>query len=529
MPRRPARSASSAGAESNSILVIFLVFFVLISLTLGVFLYLAQDKISTAEAARKKAEEAKTAVDKDLKSQESYWRPKFMMWIDPASVEESDQVAVADKEKDGAFMDSRPEKFKVLAKEMEGDGNTPGMVGPVDPGTGKPKHPVKERLKALEQQLAEANKNFATKQREYDSLKTEFSTYQKEWNGDTTAKKVKDAQNAAETQKQQALAQKEEELTDARRKITETTQNLTQELEKTRKEFAEQEKKIRAEVDTEKEKLIGLQQELRSKYSARTLVQLDKPRGRIVSVDRHAETVYINLGTAAHLPPQVTFAVYGRGPGGKVLPEPKAKIEVLRILDQSLSLARVTAMAKPSAIRAESDPDREAFWITDPKQFYRATEAILPDDLLFNPVWDPDRHIHVGLVGFFDIDGDGQDDLESLVRMLRDLGTVIDARPVMSAGTYKMVGKIDHQTDYLIVGKEMPAGVKPASPEDQPAKFESDALNRGIEILRLQRFLDKVGYSTIRVPVPKTAPPSGNNPIGAPPGAKEEGKKDEGK
>lgn len=537
MPRRPARSASSGGGDSNhTILVIFLVFFVLISLTLGVFLYLAQDKIAAADSAKDKANKDRQAADKERDQYRDYYRVKFQSWYDPASVGEDEFQAMQALDKDESFRSGRPEKFAGLQKDMEGDpnGNTPeaknGAVGPVDPATGRPANPLKAKLKALEQQLATTTKNYNSKQKEFETLKAEYSQYQKDWNSANQSAALKKAQDAADTQKQQALAAKEAELADARSKITATTQSLAQELEKTKKEFEEREKKVRSEVDDEKDKLVKLQQELRIKYSSRQLVQLDKPRGRIVNVDRNGELAYINLGTDAHVPPQTTFSVYGRGPGGKVLPEPKAKLEYVRPIDRSLGLVRVTALAKPAGIRAEADPDRPAFWITDTKQFYRATEPILPDDLIFNPIWDPSHPVHVALVGSFDMDGDGQDDLDSLIRMLRDLGAVIDAYPDMKEG-YKVVGRLDYQTDYLVVGSTPPTQVGKRN-VDNRHEFEEQARSRGIEIYRLQRFLDRIGYSSIRIPTPKAGSGVPAAPAAAPKeenGAKkdEAGKKDE--
>ena len=509
MPRRPARSASTGGGDSNhTILVIFLVFFVLISLTLGVLYYLAQDKISSAEAAKKKADDDKRAADKERDNYRDYYRVKFQSWFDPASVGEDELQAMQALDKDEKFRADRPEKFVGLQKEMEGDpsGATEeaksGAVGPVDQASGRPKNPLRGKLKAREQELASTTKNLNTKQKEFDTLKAEYSQYQKDWNSANQSTAIKKAQDDAENQKRQAIAQKELELTDARAKITATTQSLAQELEKTKKEYDEREKKIRGEVDDEKDKLAKLQQELRTKYSSRQLVQLDNPRGKIISVSRNGETVYIDLGTDAHVPPQTTFSVYGRGTGGKVLPEPKAKLEYIRATDRSVGLARVTALAKPAAIRAEADPDRPAFWITDTKEFYRATDPILPNDLIFNPVWDPNHPVHVALVGSFDLDGDGQDDLDSLIRMLRDMGVVIDAYPDMKEG-YKIVGRLDYKTDYLIVGNTPPTQIGKKN-VDNRREFEEQAHSRGIEVLRLQRFLDRIGYSSIRVPTPKT-------------------------
>jgi hypothetical protein len=528
MPRRSARSAPTGGGDTNhTVLVIFLVFFVLISLTLGVFLYLAQEKISAADTAKDKAQKDLQAADKERNEYRDYFRAKFQSWVDPASLGEDELQTMQTLDKDETFRSKRPEKFAALQKDMEGDPNANtteaknGLVGPMDPATGRPANPLRGKLKALEQQLATTTKNYNTKQKELDTLKAEYSQYQKDWNSANQSAAIQKSANDAEAQKKQALDQKGQELADARAKITATTQSLAQELEKTKKEFDEREKKTRAEVDEEKDKLAKLQQEIRIKNTARQLVQLDKPRGRVVRIDRNGETAYIDLGTDAHVPPQTTFSVYGRGPGGKVLPEPKAKFEYVRPLDRTLGLVRVTALAKPSAIRAEADPDRPAYWITDTKQFYKATDPILPDDLIFNPIWDPERSVHVALVGSFDIDGDGQDDLDALIRMLRDMGVTIDAYPDLKEG-YKVIGRIDYQTDYLVVGSTPPTQVGRKN-VDNRREFEEQARSRGIEILRLQRFLDRIGYSSIRVPTPKAG--SGLAPLPTPkeePGKKEE-------
>src|SRR5262249_36984674 len=161
----------------------------------------------------------------DADRQRNFYRVVMQDWID-GSAEDSESLAAQEIGKGENFRNSLPPKFAVLEKEMIGDGATPGMVGPIDQQTGKPKRSLKSRIQALEQQLATTTKNWNDKQRELDSLKAEHSQYVKDWNGDKLAQAVKQAQDNAEAQKKQALAQKDDELKQARQKITDTTQSL---------------------------------------------------------------------------------------------------------------------------------------------------------------------------------------------------------------------------------------------------------------------------------------------------------------
>src|SRR5262249_27778223 len=139
MPRRSARSASTGGGDTNhTVLVIFLVFFVLISLTLGVFLYLAQEKISAADTAADKAKKDAQAAVKELSEYRDYFRAEFQSWVDPASLGEDELQTMQTLDKDETFRSKRPEKFAGLQKDMEGDPNANtteaknGLVGPMD-------------------------------------------------------------------------------------------------------------------------------------------------------------------------------------------------------------------------------------------------------------------------------------------------------------------------------------------------------------------------------------------------------------
>src|SRR5205814_522187 len=52
---------------------------------------------------------------------------------------------------------------------------------------------------------------------------------------------------------------------------------------------------------------------------------------------------------------------------------------------------------------------------------------LLPNDLIFTPLWRPGQQDHFALVGMMDIDGDGVDDREKVHDLIRINGGIIDA------------------------------------------------------------------------------------------------------
>jgi type II secretory pathway pseudopilin PulG len=514
MPRNKARPSAggSGGGDSSFGLILSLVVFVLISLVLAFFLYQAQEKIDQATKAAESAKaESKKAQD-NLTQEQAYYEGKFRSWIDPGDMNEQDRLTMLDAEKKlrGAEGDKRYPWFQTLAKALEGDeagadaAAKGGLIGPIDPNTGTPKTTLRKRLDDQAKENKALADNFAAKQAELETLNKQFTDYKAQWNEKKLADTLKDQIAKHEQQIKTLEAQNAE----AKKNYDTALEGVKQEMQKA---LADQQKKLNDELEKERrrvteaeEKLVAATKEIRDRNTAKKLSDLDAPKGKVVRVDNNGASVYVNLGSNQHVPPQLTLAVYGRGPGGKVLSEPKAKLELVNVLGPTLSLFRVTAMAKPADIRAENDPDAAAFWITDPSQFYRSRNPILADDLLYNPAWDPNKRIHVALVGAFDLDGDGQDDIDALNRMLREMNVIIDALPNPREG-YKVDGALTYQTDFLIVGSAPPTGARVAS-KDNRTEFESEARRRGIEVLRLQKFLDRIGYSAIRVPTPKAGP-----------------------
>src|SRR5262249_57473142 len=84
-------------------------------------------------------------------------------------------------------------------------------------------------------------------------------------------------------------------------------------------------------------------------------------------------------------------------------------------------------------------------------EFDYIRDGAAPGDLLYNAVWRKGAADHIALVGVFDINGDGTDDIDLVVRDLSKMGVLVDA--YFDLRQRKWVGQVNEQTRYLIVGR----------------------------------------------------------------------------
>ena len=146
--------------------------------------------------------------------------------------------------------------------------------------------------------------------------------------------------------------------------------------------------------------------------------------GRVVRVAHRIDRVYLDLGTADGLRPNLSFAVYPQTATDFQRDEFKAMIEVTRITGEHQSEARIT--------------------LEDP------TNPILPKDFVLTATWDPGYSVPIALIGLFDLDGDGSSDRLRLVQMIENNGGRVAA---MIDEQGKVIGKIDATTRYAVMGQ----------------------------------------------------------------------------
>src|SRR5262249_6772937 len=173
------------------------------------------------------------------------------------------------------------------------------------------------------------------------------------------------------------------------------------------------------------------------------------------------------------------------GTDAKPLREGKATLEVVSVLSDHVSQARITSWR-----------DRER-------------DPVLKGDLLFNPAWSPNMRQHVAIAGTVDLTGEGHDDLQELIRTLERQNVIVDAYLDTKELTVKGKG-LTRQPDYLNLGEAPDVGNSGIVKEDDPkakrrteilatmTKMQEEATRNGVAIISLRKFLAMSGYRAPR-------------------------------
>ena len=556
-PRRVSSPKPTPPAgQTPVVLIIFLVFFILLSLGLGVLVYLDQDKI---DSARKQAEQAQAEAKKWQEAERierQYFTQKLRYWWDNTAGDAQDFRTLADMEaewsdpgRNDPRTDAEHKWFAPLRALMEGDPNARdpearrGLIGPYDNQNGKTATCMREVLENLKKQVAILSANLREEQDKLAKKTQEFEEYKKEYNRDVLDAEIKKVRTEYERQIKARVEEKDRTIAELNKKMEEVTRDFEKMLADSRKAHQAELAKRDEEVQEVKRQVEIEKAEIRRKTQAAEQVALDKIRGRIIRVTPSDHTVYLDIGSDQRVVPGLKFSVRGVGPGGNPEGEPKAMVEVISVVGPSVSLARIIKVAKPEfarigrdpVTRQRIDPGSELYWISDPRQFHLTRNPVVQGDLLFNPLWDPNEPIHVVLAGFFDLDGNGTDDLDFFRRYLTDIGVQVDGYLDPNSDN-KLRGKLDYQTDYLIVGGFGTLETGPTAPPlDEQIRqaiggpmgkavleLNKQALEKGIAVVRLKDFLAKMGLTGIRVPGLRVSGPAEG--VSAPPanGAKPE-------
>jgi len=205
----------------------------------------------------------------------------------------------------------------------------------------------------------------------------------------------------------------------------------------------------------------------------------DREDGQIVSIDNTTRTVWISIGSAEKLHPQVSFSVYTsdhRGIG-RGIEDIKAKIEVTRILEPHLAEARIL--------------DEDLF------------RPIAEGDPIYSPLWSAGRKEYFAIVGRPDLDDDGKSDWDLIREIITTSGANIDLIVDDEAQRQPADGKLSARTKFLIVGDIDDPAKFSGIPEKQKLAFDmqkqhdaliNEARLYGIRVVRLNDFLDYVGF-----------------------------------
>ena len=218
-------------------------------------------------------------------------------------------------------------------------------------------------------------------------------------------------------------------------------------------------------------------------------VHFEVADGKVDWVNQRNRTVMVNLGYLDGLKTQISFSIYEQGqpirPKGSKKEEanpslivsdkkdpfaPKAKIEIIRIIDKHLSEARI---------------------VSD-----ELSNPILPGDQVYTPAWHRGKAMHFAIVGDIDVDSDGQTDMKRMLDIVRLGGGVVD---VYVSKDGKKNGKLSVETRFVVQGKTP----QPGTPRyEAMQEVVADANRMGIDVISLQKMLNLMGWEATERAVP---------------------------
>lgn len=195
-----------------------------------------------------------------------------------------------------------------------------------------------------------------------------------------------------------------------------------------------------------------------------TVNRFEQPDGRVTLVNQAQRLVWINLGQKDGLQRQTTFAVFDHDENGVAQAEPKARLEVVRIVGDHLAECRIL----------EDKP----------------ADPILQNDVIFTPAWSPGLKVHFALVGFMDIDRDSVSDREQIRNVIQMSGGIIDAE-LSDDGT--RTGNLTVNTRYLVLGEK--PNERSGTRMLQEYNFMLGEVNKyGTETINVQKLMAMMGY-----------------------------------
>jgi hypothetical protein len=473
--------AARAG-ESKQALIITLVFFILLSIILGVFTYMGYadaDKLlkdkNTAENNEKNAKTERDGQRNLMLVARTY------MGLPPADKKEL-TVAYEDVGKLAA-KDDNAKTLQDLEKTLGWDKNK-----------GLPNTDFMRRVAELEKKTKELQDMVAQKEDESKKREAEAKRYREQRDGfEVDAKKKLDEINAranADLEKYKESLRKQLESFGDQGKIIEALKDEGANKDVALKKLADANNKRIKELQTQLDKL----DEKKVKFTSQ---MFDQPRGKIVRMDKTGTQPFINLGKEDRVRPQLTFSIHALGTDGRPLKESKGSLEIVTVISDHLSQTRITSQGD-----ATRDP-------------------VVSGDVLMNSAWDPNQKRHVAIAGIVDLTSEGLKNrpaealraVEEFMRSLENQGIVVDAWIDFVDNSIKGKG-ITSDTDYLILGDVPKArvGIVPegnASDKRQEdvvklrTKMIDEATRVGTPVIKLRDFLTMTGY---RVPRPKESP-----------------------
>jgi len=424
-------------SRDNQTLQIIVIVLTLLVIGLGVGLLLVNNARKTAVAraadAESRAQDAAQA-ERDIQTNANNYK-QWMGFQEDDSYETIQQAFNEDMEKYGSTFDETSRFYRTILDNLHTENR---RLAQSEVAAKDQVKDLTERLAALEK---EKNEQIAQFRQDKEQL-------------------------------QQELASERNKFNQQRDEMASEKQNLADQLAQLRSRIDELNAEHQAKQNELNEQIAGLERdiEILRGNQADPDPFAQPADGMIRWVNQRARKVWINIGEADQLRPQVSFSVYSGDQADALRSEKKGSIEVTKILGPHMAEARIT-----------SD---------------QPTRPLMEGDQVYSQVWNRGRQAGFAIAGLIDINEDGKSDLEQLKNVIEMNKGKVDAMPDGQGG---VEGQMTVDTRYLVLG-EFPEGTQD---EDDALRrsWESmteNAASLGIETVTLDEFLQLMGWKPER-------------------------------
>jgi hypothetical protein len=497
--------AKQRGRESNTGLVVTLVFFIILSIGLGVAAYYG----FAGQAALTTEKTTAVAAEKDMKAQRDWYQ--FQAWTYRTYLGQTEgfdkPLDAADKSATPTTVDTTLKVYrdqydqKQLGKDSKGDFPDKVAVENVIKKVESTKYQVavpdpKTKIWTLQDKTMAWDATTKRPKFSYEDIYTGLlnvrAYFDQQMTAALNAKNEADtARKTADDEKAKAQADYAKQVADAAAKNAADLVAQQKTIDKLNEDLkaadSDKDAKVKEQADktlvvsagvAAKEKLIREQEakikEMRERFDLNAQGAADAPANgkaiptdwKIVKMDRSGKEPFINLGRADNVRPPLTFSIHGRGPDGKPVLASKGTLEIINVTGEHLAQAQVVSIKD-----ALKDP-------------------ILEGDYLYNPIFHPGAPQHVMIAGRIDMHGvKDQDDTPEFERLLKRQNAVVDGYVDLNDATIK--GNLSSVTDLLIIGDDVGA-----KPEIQASikQVKDQARSNGVRIINARDFLESIGY-----------------------------------
>jgi hypothetical protein len=487
------KSSKKDPSSPNMVLLIALILFILVSIGLGVFAYYGYDG---QESLRNAAKSAKSAEEAMKKSRDAYlllgYEAMMAQGLDLAPEQKNAYNLIKGQfiSSPDAFADVKPvldvmfvendSRFKFNKDETKYESSYKASIDKANEDAKK----SKAMLDTVQKEYADFKTNYETLAAKYEKDIKAINDEIKKGNADalTAAQKT----NTKFPELQKLLQQREADIKGLSEKFESDLNDANSRIARLNNEIGDLQKKLN-------DRALGLaigpaggggSGEVHALMLdiSRGLPLWDRPLGKITRVDPSNLTV--------------TFNVFASGPGGKADKQLKGTIEVIRVINEASSLARITSLydEQGQSIPLQSESLRI--------QAVRAADNILREgDLIFNPFFDA----HVFIAGTVNFTGDRADtpsaqnmQLQDFIRQLRKQHIVVDG--YINPLNGQIEGNLTPKTRVLVRGEILPANsreeerIRVKAMADAFQVVKKQAIEHGLFIVSAENLAVMIGY-----------------------------------